>query len=224
MTFSIAFFDKKTGTAGVATTTGSVSVGAFVPHVEAGAGALTTQGAYTNWLYGKIGLEYLRKGESAERVLQYLTQKDDGRAFRQCLIIDSNGSGSGWTGSENSKFKEIEKADGVIAGGNLLARKGVASALIDFFLSNPEQPVAVRLIKALRQGERVGGDSRGLVSAAVKVDFLDKPPIDIRVDYAPGDTLERLHEVYLHYSNSPFKEFYEGIPTRTNFSKCGPES
>lgn len=224
MTFSILYFDEKTGTAGVATTTGSVSVGAFVPHVEAGVGALTTQGAFTNWLYGKAGLESLRRGQDAESVLQHLLKKDEGRDYRQCLVIDRHGSGAGWTGSENTQFKEIEVGRGIIAGGNLLAKKGVASALIDAFVANNDKPVALRLIEALKAGEGAGGDSRGLVSAAVKVDFMDKPPIDIRVDYAPGNTLDKLYEVYIQYQSSPFKEFYEGVPTRTNFSKCGKKS
>jgi len=224
MTFSIVYFDDNTGACGVATATGSVAVGAFVPHVEAGVGALTTQGAYTNWLYGRIGLDRLRSGEDAERVLQYLIDEDAGREYRQCLIIGRNGSGAGWTGSENQQYREIVKTDGVIAGGNLLAEKGVAAAMIDSFQSHPDDSIARRLLEALRQGERAGGDARGLVSAAVKVDFLDKPPIDIRVDYAPEATLDKLLEVYRHYRSSPFKEFYAGIPTRTDFSKCGNAS
>jgi uncharacterized Ntn-hydrolase superfamily protein len=224
MTFSIVYFDDNTGACGVATATGSVAVGAFVPHVEAGVGALTTQGAYTNWLYGKIGLDRMRKGEDSESVLQYLINEDTGREYRQCLIIGRDGSGAGWTGSENRQHREIVKTDGVIAGGNLLAEKGVAAAMIDSFQSHPENSIARRLLDALRQGERAGGDARGLVSAAIKVDFLDKPPIDIRVDYAPEATLEKLFEVYQHYHNSPFKEFYAGVPTRTDFSKCGSTS
>lgn len=223
MTYSLVYFDKISGTAGVATTTGSVSVGAFVPHVEAGVGALTTQGAFTNWLYGRIGLDRLREGLDAENMLQNLVQKDGGREFRQCLVVDRNGLTAGWTGSENTNYMEIEKADGVIAGGNLLSSKGIASALIKSFQSNTDKPIALRLLEALKEGEKAGGDSRGLVSAAIKVDFLDKPPIDIRVDYSPGDTLDKLFEVYSHYHSSPFKEFYDGVPTRNDFSKCGPQ-
>lgn len=224
MTFSIVHFNEKTGACGVATATGSVAVGAFVPHVEAGVGALTTQGAYTNWLYGKIGLDRLRTGEDSDSVLQNLIKEDEGREYRQCLIIDRKCLGVGWTGSENMQHKEIAKTHGVIAGGNFLADKGVASAMIDSFQSHPETPLALRLLEALRQGERAGGDARGLISAAVKVDFLDKPPIDIRVDYAPEATLEKLFEVFLHYHSSPFAEFYAGVPTRTDFSKCGSSS
>jgi hypothetical protein len=60
-----------------------------------------------------------------------------------------------------------------------------------------------------------------LVSAAIKVDFHDKPPVDIRVDYAPENTLEKLWEVYCHYQNPPFKSFYDSLPTRNNYSRYG---
>jgi uncharacterized Ntn-hydrolase superfamily protein len=221
MTYSIIAFDKNSGTAGVATATGSVSIGAFVPHVLAGVGALTTQGAYTNWLYGEMGLDLLRQKHSSRSALQALVAKDEGRQYRQCLIIDQHGKGFGWTGEKNEDMKEIKFMEGVVAGGNLLANSKVVPALLEAFQSNANRPLVLRLLRALQAGEKAGGDSRGLVSAAIKVDFLSKPPVDIRVDYSPGDTLIKLEEVYTHYHTSPFREFYNGVPTRKNFSKCG---
>ncbi len=221
MTFSIIFFDTKTGTAGVGTATGNIAVGAFVPHVEAGVGALATQGAYTNWLYGEMGLNLLRQEEGATSVLQKLLAKDTGRESRQCFIVDKNGQTAGWTGKDNGDIRELIKTENIVAGGNLLAKTGIADALIKSFTANDDAPFALRLIDALKAAEQAGGDSRGLLSAAIKVDFLHKPPIDLRVDYAPGNTLDTLREIYSHYQSAPFTAFYNGVPTKNDFSKCG---
>jgi len=221
MTLSVLVFDIKTGTAGVATATGMAAVGAYVPHAEAGVGALTTQGAYTNWLYGANGLNLLRKNFSAQEVLQQLIANDEGREFRQCLIVDHHGNATGWTGKKNENVIEIVSDKGIVAGGNFLAKAGVAAAMLAAVRDNMDKPVPLRLFEALRAGTKAGGDTRGLISSAIKVDYFDKPPFDVRVDYAPGNTLEKLWEVYCHYQSPPFKTFYDGIPTRINYSKFG---
>lgn len=222
MTLSIAVFDKVTKAAGVATATGGVSVGAFVPHVKAGVGAITTQGFFTNWLYGEEGLALLASGRSSEKTVKDLVGQDDGRAYRQCLVIDNTGAGAYWTGDKNVPHCEVLTAPGLVAGGNYLKSPGTAKAMIDAFQESKDQPLARRLLIALNAGVEAGGDSRGIVSAALKVDFMDQPPIDLRVDYAPGDTLKKITEVYDQYHRSPFKEFYESVPTRSDKSRCGP--
>lgn len=222
MTFSIVAFDASTGTAGAATATGGVAVGAFVTHARANAGAIATQGAYTNWLYGECGLALLEISMDADSVLKRIVSRDQGREFRQCLIVDSDGKGAGWTGSRNTGLKEFQTSPGVIAGGNFLATHGISVAMIEAYMNNPESPMAWRLLEALRAGKRSGGDARGLISAAIKVDFTDRPPVDLRVDYEPDNTLDKLEQVYRHYHGSPFREFYDGVPTRDDYSKCGP--
>ena len=51
-----------------------------------------------------------------------------------------------------------------------------------------------RLIAALRAGEKAGGDSRGLMSAALLILPPDSPPLTLRVDFdeTPIDRLELL--------------------------------
>lgn len=224
MTFSIAVFEKLTGAAGVATATGMVSVGGFVPHVRAGVGAITTQGTYTNWVYGERGLNLLTQQMGAQETLNHLTSEDDGREFRQCLIIDSSGQTAEWTGAENFEQKEVVSMPGLIAGGNLLAASGVADAMISAFLANKNDPLPWKLYSALRAGEDNGGDSRGLISAAIKIDYPSKPPVDLRVDYAPGEVCEQLRILCTNFYRSPFAEFYNSVPTRSNYSKHGSNS
>jgi len=48
MTYSIIARDRDSQTIGVATATGSLAVGGFVPHVQFDLGAVATQGAFTN--------------------------------------------------------------------------------------------------------------------------------------------------------------------------------
>ena len=75
MTFSVLCWDPNTETHGVATATGMPTVGAFVPFVSAGIGAIATQGYSTNRLYGQDGLELLERGWSAIEVLDALIKR-----------------------------------------------------------------------------------------------------------------------------------------------------
>ena len=72
MTFSILARDPKTGHLGVATATGKLAVGAQVPHLRTGIGAIATQGYTTNPLYAKDGFRLLETGQQVESVVDQL--------------------------------------------------------------------------------------------------------------------------------------------------------
>lgn len=62
---------------------------------------------------------------------------------------------------------------------------------------------------------------RGNMSGALKVDYIDKAPVDLRVDFAPGAVLKSLKELLTLYREGDFREFYDGVPNRINYSKHG---
>ena len=63
MTYSIVARDPESGALGVAVHSHYFAIGAVVPWVEAGVGAVATQ-AFAELSYGPLGLERMRAGES----------------------------------------------------------------------------------------------------------------------------------------------------------------
>ncbi|HXW26284.1 MAG TPA: DUF1028 domain-containing protein, partial [Xanthobacteraceae bacterium] len=71
MTFSIIARDPATGAFGIAVATKFFAVGARVPHIASGYGAVATQ-ALLNPFYGVEGLKLLRGGMAAADVVRTL--------------------------------------------------------------------------------------------------------------------------------------------------------
>jgi len=82
MTFSIIARDPATGSFGIAVATKFFAVGARVPHIASGIGAVATQ-ALLNPFYGVDGLKLLREGKPAAEVVRILVDADAGRDHRQ---------------------------------------------------------------------------------------------------------------------------------------------
>src|SRR5438034_9780960 len=91
-TFSIVAIDPATGDLGVAVASRYFAVGAVVPWAEAGVGAVATQ-ADINVGYGRRALELLKRGRSAQQVLEQILKEDTkpGPASRQVAIGDAKG-------------------------------------------------------------------------------------------------------------------------------------
>ena len=68
MTWSIVARDEQTGRTGIAVATRFFAVGAIVPHIRTGAGAIATQ-AFINPHYGSRGLALLEAGTGAEEAV-----------------------------------------------------------------------------------------------------------------------------------------------------------
>ncbi|MGY4471427.1 putative Ntn-hydrolase superfamily protein [Bradyrhizobium sp. LB9.1b] len=90
MTWSIIARDSATGQFGIAVATRFFAVGARVPYIAAGLGAIATQ-AFVNPYYGIDGVKLLREGLNAHDVLAALLATDDGRESRQIHIMDASG-------------------------------------------------------------------------------------------------------------------------------------
>ncbi len=205
MTWSIVAHDPETGQIGVAVTTCAFAVGARVPFVATGVGAIATQ-AFVNPFYGHRGLELLRAGASAEDVIRIVTAADAGRGQRQVHVMDNARRFAAYTGADCVPWCGHLIRGTFSVAGNMLAGPEVIAETARVFSASGHLPLAQRFIAALNAGEAAGGDKRGRQSAAILThDDEEYPFIDIRVDdhANPLEELARLEAVsrdrYVHY-------------------------
>src|SRR5690349_10636995 len=97
MTFSIVACDLDENAWGVAVASKFPAVGAVVPWVQAGAGAVATQ-SFANTAFGTRGLEMMGSGISAEEALARLIIDDNDRELRQVGLVDMKGGSVTFTG------------------------------------------------------------------------------------------------------------------------------
>ena len=197
MTWSIIARDGRSGRFGIAVATRFFAVGALVPHVKSGVGAIATQ-ALTNPFYGVDGLRLLEAGKTAPDVVSGLTAADAGRDHRQLHVMDAQGRIAAHTGKECVDWCGQVAVDHVSVAGNMLAGARVIEDTIAAYEKNAALAFPRRLVAALRAGEAAGGDRRGKQSAALLICGEEEwPDLDLRVDdhADPLVELERLERV-----------------------------
>src|SRR5262245_10526666 len=205
MTWSIIAREAATGRTGIVVATRFFAVGAVVPHIRTGVGAIASQ-AFMNPYYGVMGLELLAAGASAQATLARLVEGDEGRANRQVHALDSGGGFAAYTGEACIAWCGHLLGENFSIAGNMLAGPAVLEETRGSFEANGALPFAQRLIVAMQAGEAAGGDKRGKQSAALLIhDGEDYPLYDLRVDdhAEPLAELARLEEVarqrWLHF-------------------------
>jgi uncharacterized Ntn-hydrolase superfamily protein len=226
MTWSIVARDPSTGQIGVAVATCAFAVGARVPFVATGIGAIATQ-AFVNPFYGHRGLELLRAGASAEDVVRIVTAADGGRGQRQVHVMDRDGRFAAYTGAECVPWCGHLVRDTFSVAGNMLAGAAVIEETAKAFEEEADLPLSRRFLAALRAGEAAGGDKRGKQSAAMLIhDEEEYPLMDLRVDdhADPLSELARLervaHERFLHYRKfMPSKANPAGVTDRAEIER-----
>ena len=201
MTFSIVARSADGESWGVAVASKFLAVGATVPAAVAGVGAVATQ-ADANVAYKGLALAHLDEGATAPVAVQRLLEEDDGRHHRQVGIVDIDGGAASHTGQECIPWAGSTTGDGYAIQGNCLTSAEVVDAMEEAWLaSDPEAPLADRMLAALAAGDAIGGDKRGRQSAAILVvkegagyGGLDDVAVDLRVDdhTTPIDELARL--------------------------------
>lgn len=215
MTFTIVARDATTGAFGIATATGSIAVGAHVPHCRFGVGAILTQGHSTNVLYGRHGMPLLARGDPAASVVSSLVEVDRGKDYRQMAVMDTRGESCCWTGSQNGDYKHHHAVQNLIVAGNLLAGPEVLEAMISAAAAAADAAPGAKLLAALAAGQAAGGDSRGTRSAALLVDDGAGAPLDLRVDYHERP-IEALADLYEKASDKDYHEFLQRLPDEQN--------
>ena len=203
MTFSIA---ARSGDAwGVAVASKFVCVGAIVPEVRMGVGAVATQ-SFARVAYREELLAALASGSGVQAALDAAVAADDGRESRQIGVVGADGAAT-YTGSECMDWAGgVARGDGREAyaiQGNILTGPAVVAEMERAFLETTGQSLDRRLLAALQAGDAAGGDARGRQSAALLVRApgagYDASGIlaDVRVDDHPDAPTElaRVHDV-----------------------------
>lgn len=167
MTFSIV---GQVGDAfGVAVASKFPFVGAVVPEVRLGVGAVATQ-AMARVAYRSVALEALTGGASADEAVTACTTPDGDRAHRQLGVVgvDSQATFTGdscmdWAGGVSGR----DSTGGYAIQGNILTGPDVVSEMEAAWRASAGRSLSDRLIAALLAGDAAGGDSRGRQGAAL---------------------------------------------------------
>lgn len=160
-TFSIAAIDPRTGEAGVAVTTRNPCVGAAVPWVRKGVGAVATQ-ASARTEYGNEFLDLMQEGVAPQAAMDRLLANDSQRESRQLGVIGVDGQHAQHTGANNNDWAGHRAGPNYVTQGNILVGPEVLEAVSRTFEASEgsHRHLADRLIDALLAGHRAGGDAR----------------------------------------------------------------
>jgi uncharacterized Ntn-hydrolase superfamily protein len=187
-TFSIVARDSTNGDLGVAVASKFLAVGAVVPWVMGGVGAVATQ-SYANTSFGPRALEAMRSGVGLPVIAALFAAQDEQYQSRQYGLVDGTGAAFSFTGSDCHAWAGGRTGDGYAVQGNLLAGVGVVDALAETFEARGDLPLPERLLQALLAADRAGGDARGRQGAALYVARVDggyagfnDRLVDLRVD------------------------------------------
>ena len=206
-TYSIVAKDAKTGEMAVGVQSHWFSVGTLVSWGKSGVGVVATQ-SFVNPSYGPKGIELMESGVSANEVLKKLTDKDEGRDFRQAAMLDVNGSVNAFTGEKCIESAGHFVGENFSVQANMMLNDKVIPVMTKAFQDNSDLPLAERIIKVFEAAESVGGDIRGKQSAALIVVGAEKTSnawedkkIDLRVDdnTDPVREIKRLLKVHRAY-------------------------
>jgi uncharacterized Ntn-hydrolase superfamily protein len=167
MTYSIVAFDMKTRQFGVGVQTHQPAVGAVVPWVRAGVGAVATQ-SLTNISFGPLGIEMLEAGMAAEKVIDALVASDEGEHHRQVAVVDAKGQAAAHSGAKCIPFFGHKVGEGYSVQANMMLNEGVPEVMSKAYEA-AKGPLLNRIMLALEAAEAEGGDIRGSQSVAIVI-------------------------------------------------------
>ncbi len=185
-TFSIIGRDPNTGELGIAVHSKTIAVGSRVRGGKGGVAVFAHQSG-SNPMYSEVGIPLIESGMSPQQALDFMLRGDEGRNQRQVAILDIQGRTAAWTSPTITDWKGHKCGVNYCAQGNTLAGPEVVDNMAKSFESS-SGPLAERLLDALEQGQKGGGDKRGVESAGLLIlkpltiaGFGDKA-LDLRVD------------------------------------------
>lgn len=167
MTYSIVARDARTGAFGVGVQTHQPSVGAIVPWVRDGIGAIATQ-SFANIAFGPQALALLETGMEAPRALAAIIAGDTMPGRRQVAIVDAAGVAAVHTGDECIPYAGHIIGDGYSCQANMMANAGVPEAMAAAYEAT-DGLLTERIMAALEAAQEAGGDIRGSQSAAIVI-------------------------------------------------------
>jgi len=205
-TYSIVALDTKTGELGAAVQSHWFSVGAVVPWVEPGVGAVATQ-SFVETAYGPRGLVLMAGGVEPSAALAKLLEQDPHPEVRQVAFVDAAGRVAAHTGQGCIPAAGHRIGDGYSVQANLMLTDEVPAAMARAFEAS-SGPLAERMLAALQAAQATGGDIRGKQSAAIVVAKATKSSepwddrlVDLRVEDSdhPLEELARLLKLHRAY-------------------------
>jgi uncharacterized Ntn-hydrolase superfamily protein len=125
--------------------------------------------------YGPRGLELLRAGLTPAAAVKAIWDSDPDprpddwtKHGRQFAIMNAGGVYAAYTGPKASAWAGHKGGLHCTAQGNILAGEQVVTAMVEAF-EKTEGHLSLRLMAALDAGQKAGGDTRGMQSAAMLI-------------------------------------------------------
>jgi len=199
LTFSVVAYCRRTGQIGVGASTGVQSVGKLACHGIPQVGVIASQ-ALLNPYLAYDGLRLLQHGASASEALHQVVELDAQPQNRQVGVVDIQGRTAVWTGADTLPWSGHRQGDGFATQGNRLAGAHVLDSVVAVMTRTVHLDLAERLVLAIQEGERQGGDTKDERSANVMVFSKEEYPLcDIRIDDHddPMHELGRLYRLYV---------------------------
>lgn len=220
MTITILAFDEKTGAYGGAATTGSLCVGGWVLRGDAESGLSASQGSLPSTMWGTDVLALMKGGASAATAVERVTQADLGRDERQLAALDPKGGTASFTGQASIAAAGARQGPHVIVAGNLLSSEAVLEACLSDYLAS-DLPLDLRLLGALDAAAEAGGDSRGLMSAALLVVRADAAPLTLRIDHSTRPLCD-LRDLHTRATRGAYAHWVAHVPTLDDPHRAAP--
>jgi uncharacterized Ntn-hydrolase superfamily protein len=197
MTMSIVARSADAALFGMAIASSSPAVAARCMHGRAGVGAAATQNI-TDPSLGPLVLDAMARGAPAQAALDQVLSATPFAAYRQLLAVGAEGPPATHSGASGLGVVNSSVGTNAAAAGNLLASAAVPGAMLAGFEAGTGH-LGGRLLRALREGLRAGGEAGPLHSAGLLVvRDVSWPIVDLRVDWHddPIAALEDLWRLY----------------------------
>src|SRR3954447_15304988 len=205
-TYSIVARDPDTLELGVAVQSHWFSVGAVVPWLLPGVGAVATQSIPVPGGGPRLLESLVEMG--ARDALRMLLAADDEPDVRQVAIVDARGDAAVHTGAGCVPFAGDASGEGWTCQANMMATEAVWGAMAEAY-TGASGPFAERLLAALDAGEAAGGDVRGRQSGAIVV----APP--------DGEDHERLVDLRVEDHGDPLGEMRRLLELHRAYERAG---
>jgi uncharacterized Ntn-hydrolase superfamily protein len=159
-TWSVAAVDPLTGDRGVAVAS-CVPDGVYEIFSVRPKGVVIAQAFFVGRNLDRA-VKLLDRGVPPETIIARVTDPafDPGLADRQYGVVSRSGDARVFTGAAANPWAGGRTARGVAVQGNFLTGPGVVDRTFSLYRSAASAPMHRRLLRALRAGERAGGDAR----------------------------------------------------------------
>lgn len=206
MTYTVIGRCARTHEIGIGVATYSLACGSFIHGADSGFGVAMTQ-ANVRKGNATISRALMAQGFSSRSVVDALVRDDAHEALRQIAVMTRDGIAAVHTGERVQGWAGSKAGPDYVVFGNVLAGEQVIEAMAGGFCSEPQQPLAERLIRSLEHGRDAGGQGYQMPRLPERSACLlvtgrkQQADWDLRVDLHPTavEELRRLYEVFACY-------------------------